>query len=164
MNYDYHFSSDNENQSNGAMPPVDMTPPAGKKGHGQAIAALVLGIISIISALLPLLSFVGFLGAIGLSCCCTGPITAIVGLILAIVSRVKAGKMEKIALIGLILCIVTRVIFVILTVAYFYIIMEVTTNPDGETAQWFEDLYYKWTGVSLREMIEEAQREAGTGK
>lgn len=159
MNYDYHFTPDNNgnNQSGSGMPPVDMTPPA-NKGHGLAVASLILGIVSIVFLLLLILP-----GTVGMCCCCIGPITSIVGIILAIVSKVKAGRMEGMARAGLILSIVALVIFVVFIAVCIYIGVQFVTNPDSELSQWLDKKYYDATGESLREIIEEARRQAGAG-
>lgn len=94
--------SQNNNQSNyqynGGQYPQYEEKPAGNKG--MAIASLVVGIFAI------------------LCCCCSwlAAILGVVGILLAVFSKPKDGKMEGIAIGGLVCSIIGLVLGIILTI------------------------------------------------
>ena len=95
--YDAQPQQYNEPYYNQQYPTYTEPQNNGKKGMG--IASLVLGIVSTV-----------------LCCCCTTPITGIIGIVLGIISLKKENTAKGLAIAGIILSAIGIVTYIILTV------------------------------------------------
>ncbi len=117
MNNDYNYSFSNESDAKNNFE-IQSTPPIPKKGYDAfAITSMILGIAGVV-----------------LCCCCCGCfwfLTGILGvaaIVFAVVSRVRLGEFQGMAIAGLVLGIIAVILFLII----FAFVMWIISIPPEE--------------------------------